>query len=168
MVNRQFHQLSPKSSIVVVIAIFLTTICTAGGLQIDPRRLCMNASNGIVFGILLILSYVGTPIMLIWGWKRWASQPKLRTIPSILFIIGFIFATTSALLAVSTIALAQVHHFAFYDPLLLRMFKWGFLLSLAGILFGVSGIWRSSSIRWHSPVSGLGMLTFWFIVSSFE
>jgi hypothetical protein len=128
----------------------------------------MSASDGIVFGILLVLSYVGTPILLIWGWKRWASQPRLRTIPSILSMIGFIFATASALLAVSTIALAQVHHFAFYDPLLLRIFKWGFLLSLAGVLFGLSGIWRSSPIRWHSPVAGLGMLGFWFIASMGE
>jgi hypothetical protein len=82
--------------------------------------------------------------------------------------MGFILATASALLAVLTTGYAQIHHFPYYDPLLLRIFRWGVLLSLCGIVFGIGGAWRPSPLRWHSPVSGLGMLAFWIMAASGE
>jgi hypothetical protein len=128
----------------------------------------MNTSTEAMFAILIGLGYLVSPVTLIWGWKRWVGQPKLRTVPSVLSLVGFIFATASALLAVSSVAYAQVHHFPFYDPLLLRIFRWGTLLSLAGILFGIGGIWRPSAIRWHAPLSGIGMLAFWVLAAAGE
>jgi hypothetical protein len=121
-----------------------------------------------MFGILFAVGYLASPIMVIWGWARWFSQPKLRTAPSILSLIGFVLATASAVLAVSSIAYAHFHHFPFYDPLLLRIFRWGALLSLGAIIFGVGGAWRRSSLRWHAPISGFGMLTFWTLAASGE
>jgi hypothetical protein len=121
-----------------------------------------------MFAILIGLGFLVSPITLIWGWKRWADQPKLRTIPSILSLIGFVFATASALLAVSSVAYAQVHHFSFYDPLFLRIFKWGILLSLAGVFFGIGGIGRPSATRWHTPLSGIGLLAFWVLAAEGE
>jgi hypothetical protein len=109
----------------------------------------------ITFGILIVLSYLVTPVALIWGWTRWAGQPRNRTVPAILSLIGFIFATASAILAALSVGYAQVHHFPYYDALLLRIFRWGGLLSLAAILFGVSGVWRPGPLRWHAPVCGL-------------
>ena len=102
----------------------------------------VSISVQIMFGILAVIGYLVTPAALIWGWTRWKCQPKQRTVPAILSLIGFVFATASAVVAVSSVAGAQVHHFPFYDPLLLRIFRWGGLLSLAGILFGIGGVWR--------------------------
>lgn len=96
----------------------------------------------IIFGILVVIGYFVTPVALIWGWTRWTRQPKQRAVPAILFLTGFVFATASAVLAVSSVAYAQVHHFSYYDPLLLRIFRCGGLLSLAGIIFGIGGMWR--------------------------
>jgi hypothetical protein len=67
----------------------------------------------------------------------------------------FVLATASAALAVSSILFAQFHHFPYYDPLLLRIFRTGTLLSLAGIAFGIGGAWRPTSLRWHAPASGI-------------
>jgi hypothetical protein len=83
-------------------------------------------------------------------------------------LLGFVLATASAMLAVSAIAYAQVHHFPYYDPLLLRIFAGGALLSIAGIVFGIGGVWRPSSLRWHAPVSGVCMLVFWIMMASGE
>jgi len=106
--------------------------------------------------------------MLIWGWARWRLGPKLRTITAILSLIGFVLATASGVLAVSTIVFAQFHHFPYYDPLLLKIFRCGTYLSLGGIVFGVCGVWRRSSLRWHAPVAAAGTLAYWFLAASME
>jgi hypothetical protein len=121
-----------------------------------------------MFGILIALGYLVTPIALIWGWTRWARQPKQKTVPAILSLLGFIFANASAILAVSSVAYAQAHHFPYYDPSLLRIFRWGGLLSIAGILFGISGVLRPGPLRWHAPVCGLGMFAFWLVAAEGE
>jgi len=124
--------------------------------------------NSVISGVLIFLGYLVAPVVLVWGWAWWGVQPKLKTVPSILSLIGFILATASALLAVSSVVYAQIHGFRYYDPLLLRIFRWGLLLSLAGILFGVAGVWRKNSLRWHTPACALGTLAFWIVAASGE
>jgi hypothetical protein len=104
----------------------------------------VSLSTDITFGLLLALSYLLSPIMLIWGWTRWMERPKLRTVGPILSLIGFMLATASPLLGVSSIAYGVIHGFPYYDPLLLRIFRSGIMLSLGGIGFGISGVWRPS------------------------
>jgi hypothetical protein len=128
----------------------------------------VSISAEMMFGILAVIGYLVTPVALIWGWARWTRQPKQRTDPAILSLIGLVFASASAVVAVSSLAYAQVHHFPYYDPLLLRIFRGGGLLSLIGILFGVGGVWRPGPLRWHAPICGLGMFAFWLISASGE
>jgi hypothetical protein len=113
--------------------------------------------------VIVLISYLVTPVALIWGWARWTRQPKQRTFPAMFSLIGFCFVTGSAVIAFSSLAYAQVQHFPYYDPLLLRIFRWGSLLSLAGIVFGIGGVWRPGPLRWLAPISGLGMFAFWFL-----
>ncbi len=115
-----------------------------------------------------VAMYLVPPLLLAWGLIRWAARPKLRTLASNSSLVGFILATASAVLAVSSVAYAQVHHFPYYDPLLLRIFAWGALLSIAGIGFGIGGVWQANSLRWHAPVSGACMLVFWIMMASGE
>ncbi|MBI3477612.1 MAG: hypothetical protein HY010_17915 [Acidobacteria bacterium] len=128
----------------------------------------MRISVQIMFAILMALGYLVTPVALIWGWTRWARQQEQRSVPAILSLLGFIFATASAVIAVSFAAYAQLHHFPYYDPLLLRIFRWGVLLSLSGILFAIGGVWRSGPLRWHALVCGLGMSAFWLLAAEGE
>jgi hypothetical protein len=116
----------------------------------------------IIFDITKGLGWIVAPALLIWGWMRWVGQPNRWTITSILSLGGFLLATTSALLAVSTMMYARViGGFTFYDPLLMRIYRIGMLLSLSGIVLGVCGVWRPNSLRWHSPASAAGMFAFW-------
>lgn len=128
----------------------------------------MSISVEVVLGVLIALGYLMTPVVLVWGWARWIRLPRQRTIPAILSFTGFIFGTASAILAIGSVGYAQVHHFPYYDPLLLRIFRWGGLLSLAGIIFGIGGVWRSGSLRWHAPLCCIGMLSFWVLAAEGE
>lgn len=116
-------------------------------IQYAAEGVRMRTSTQVIFWIMGAFGYLGSPTILIWGWARWLRQPKPRTVLAILSMIGFVLATASAVLAVSSIIFAQFHHFPYYDPLLLRIFRTGTLLSLAGIAFGVSGAWRATSLR---------------------
>jgi hypothetical protein len=72
----------------------------------------------------------------------------------------------SALLGVSSIAYAQTHRFPYHDPFPLKIFRSGILLYLGGIGFGISGVWRPSSLRWHAPASAVDTLSFRVVAAS--
>ena|ERR1035437_302413 len=121
----------------------------------------------VIFVLFVSVGLV-TPLVLIWGWTRWVQRPKPKTLTSILSLSGFALATSSAILAASLWAYAHVHPFGFYDPSLLRIYRWGTMLSLAGLLFAVGGAWRNSSIRWHALICAFGTLSFWILAASGE
>lgn len=117
-------------------------------------------------GIWIMLS---VPFALVWGWLRWWKQDDKRNLISIMSLIGFALATASALLAVSTAVYAKaIGGFPFYDPTLLRIYRYGALISLSGIVFAVVGLWRRNALRWHAPVCALGILMYWFMLASTE
>ncbi len=76
----------------------------------------VTISTQIIFGILILTGYLIAPVALIWGWTRFARQPKQLTVSAILSLTGLVFATASAILAVSSVGYAQFHHFPYYDP----------------------------------------------------
>ena len=114
------------------------------------------------------ISYLVSPVALILGWNEWVKAPKAKTISSVVSLVGFILASCSALLAVLTFAYANVHHFGFYDPVLMRVFAVGILLSAAGLGASVGGAWRKSTPRWPSLLSSLGTLAFWILAAAGE
>ena len=126
----------------------------------------MSASAQVFVGVLFVFGFILPPSMLFWGWARWLRRPKQRSIASTLSLVGLGFATASGLLVLSSAAYARlIHGFPFYDPLLLRIFRTGVLLALAGIAFGIGGAKRPNSLRWHAPLSAAGMLAFWFLAA---
>lgn len=116
----------------------------------------MSVGVGIIFAFLFGLAYIVTPIFFVWGWRSWIKQPRLATITAILSLVGFVLATSSALLALTTMAYAQVHHFGFYDPTLMKLMRWGLCSSAVGLLFGTGGAWRKCPLRWQSLVCSAG------------
>ena len=103
-------------------------------------------------------------IILVWGWTRWASHRQPRGRQSILALMGFTLASASGLLAISSMLYAYVvGGFRYYDPLLLRIFVCGGLLSAAGTVFAIAGARESSALRWHAVGFSAGMLLFWFM-----
>lgn len=124
---------------------------------------------GVFFAVMIAMAYVLAPVSLIWGWIRWISRRQKLGRPFFLSLIGFILTTLSGLLAISTMAYAlATHGFRFYDPNLLRIYRWGFLLSIGGIVLGLTGVSVPNALRWHAPLAGLGMLAFWMIAAATE
>src|SRR5690349_11255476 len=101
--------------------------------------------NTIAGKILIVLFagaiYISLPAAIVSGWVHWGRKRQHLAVSSTLSLIGFALATASALLAVSSMVYAQSGHgFAYYDPSLLRIFRWGGLLSLSGLVFAICGI----------------------------
>ncbi len=87
-----------------------------------------KAAESILVVLLAVGFYVGLPAVMIWGWVRWLKHKQPRTPFSILSLIGFALATASGLLAASSVLYAHaIGGFPFYDPLLLRIYRWGAL-----------------------------------------
>ena len=115
-----------------------------------------------------LFGMLGVPLLTIWGWVRWSKDRQSPTLFAKLSLIGFVFATASVGLALLTWLIAMTKGFRYYDPLLLNIYGIGLLLSLLGLLFGVSGVWKSGPLRWHAVVCAVGMLGFWVTTMSLE
>src|SRR3974377_581403 len=108
----------------------------------SQRECPMSMLVQITIALLWIIGYVLSPVMLAWGWMRWFRQPKPRTLPAILSLLGFSLASASAPLAVLALSFSLARGgFPYYDPPLMRIFGVGGLLSLAAVIFGVGGVW---------------------------
>jgi hypothetical protein len=128
----------------------------------------MGVSMAIFFWSLATLGYVVGPVALVWGWVRWVRHPKLWKVTSVFSLFGFLLATASALLAISSVAYARVHYFPYYDPLLMRILRLGALLSMAGFAFAIGGVWRKNVLRWFAVASAVGTIAFWVLAAEAE
>jgi hypothetical protein len=128
----------------------------------------MAASVKVVLLVLVALGYVVSPVFLIWGWMRFAKNEKPHGVLPVVTFIGFALATASASLGAVAVAYAQVHAFRYYDPILMRIFRAGFLLSTGASVLAISGVWRPSALRWHSLVCGVATAAFWLAAAAME
>jgi hypothetical protein len=96
----------------------------------------------------------------IWRWTR--STPRIDT-PAWRSYVAFVataFVGLSALLWVISILWARaIGGFPYYDPVLLRFYRWGGLTSLAGLLTSVMG---KGKLRWPSCGLSVLMTFLWF------
>jgi hypothetical protein len=94
-----------------------------------------------------------------------------RTLSSNLSLVGFAFAIASGLLAVSSMLYARaIGGFPFYDPLLLRIFRWGFLLSFVGLTLATIGALRPrpGRLRFLPVICAAVTLIFWLLTAMGE
>jgi hypothetical protein len=126
----------------------------------------MKLSHFLVegLGVLVALTlFVGTPALLIWGWTRWPCRTRPLRVASVFSWIGLALATASALIYLRSASYAVViGGFPFYDPVLMRIYRTGSLLSLVALMFGFAGAFTTGPVRWHAPVAAAGTLFAWF------
>jgi hypothetical protein len=116
-----------------------------------------------------ITIFLGVPALLATDWIRWWKMEGAANMPLVLSLIGFILATTSALLAaLSTIYAMAVGGFRFYDPLLFKILRCGFWRSLCGLTLSIAGIGRPNTLRWHALAASVGMFCFWVAMAEAE
>jgi hypothetical protein len=129
----------------------------------------MNDVLGRSIVLLLVLAiFIGLPSVMIWGWVRWARF-KVQRVGSILSFAGFVLANAAALLAVGTALYAHaIRGFPFYDSRLLKIYLLGLGLSFLGIVCALLGAVRPNVLRWHAPISSIGMFLLWLMMTATE
>src|SRR3982074_2015914 len=86
--------------------------------------------------MLFFGGYLAAPVFLAWSWVLWVRHPRQWTPSAILSFAGLTFALVSAVVAGSLMMYSIsmggdfLHHFD--DPLFMKMFRWGGLLSRIG------------------------------------
>ena len=125
--------------------------------------------NSLIWKLLAVIIYGGLAAILIWGWIRWVRNSEPRSFFSICSLISFIFGTSSLFMAVGMVLYARsIGGFDFYDPFLMKIYAWGLLISLIGLIFAAIGVWRKNLLRFHSIALSVGMLAYWMIQVSLE
>jgi hypothetical protein len=112
---------------------------------------------------------VAVPVLLLWGWVRWAKDHTPRSTSCTLALLGLCFATASAFLALTTHLYARfVRSFSSHDPTLLKIYLFGCAFSSLAILFSVGGSGRRGPLRSLAPVCAFATLLFWLIAMTSE
>lgn len=110
---------------------------------------------------------ITAPASIFAGWRRWWLHR--HEFKKAWLISGIALATASALLAVTSIAYAQlIHGFDYYQPALMRIFGFGLLLPAAGLIISIGGLWIKNPARWLAPFACLSMLAFWLLMAGLE
>ncbi len=102
----------------------------------------------------------------IWRWLRASPRIGVPAWRSYVAIVAIGLAGVSALLwVVSLIWARAIGGFPFYDPVLLRFYRWGFLTSALGLFVSFVG---KGKLRW--PTTGLSLLMsmLWFMAATGE
>jgi hypothetical protein len=113
-------------------------------------------------GILLCSA---VPVILIWGWVKWTRKPGIERGMGAFSRLGFLLGSASALLAIGAILRGG---WAFYDPLLMKIYLAGMLISSVALVCGLLGAVRPGPLRWHAPALSFGMLALWVLWASLE
>ena len=121
------------------------------------------------YGMLIayvVFMYVALPVGIILGWRRWLKRRESITSLTAVSLVAFSLATCSVLLALASLIYAYViGGFPFYDPRLMRIYRWGLLLSLGGIVLGLIGCRRRSPVRWLAPVCAAAIFIYWVVAA---
>lgn len=117
--------------------------------------------------LFLVAITLAIPLLLLWGWLRLSQDQTPRSRSATFSLLGFSLATASAAVAIGTHLYARfVSSFALHDPMLMKIYLGGCLLSLAGIVFGVAGSGAPGAVRWLAPVCAFGTFVFWLLAMS--
>src|SRR6266404_5105636 len=76
--------------------------------QHSPLGSMKGADMESIWVICAIAVYGVLPVLLIWGWIRWAISSQPRTVPAIMAFVSFLLTTLSVLLALGTAFYARV------------------------------------------------------------
>jgi len=119
---------------------------------------------------LMSFVFLWLPVaVLFWAIWRWArSTPRIGPPAwrSYMAIVATTFVALSALLWVTSILWARaIGGFPYYDSALLRIFSWGGLTSLAGLLTSVLG---KGKLKWPSCGLSALMIILWFAAAMGE
>jgi hypothetical protein len=117
-----------------------------------------------MFTFLEIPAYLFGPVLLIWGWIRWARhKPKIWRMGPLFSFVGFCLATAAYLWAI--VVIVAGFDFEHNSNYIGRFVEFGLILSLAAFAFTIGGLWRKSPLRWEAFSLSLCALCLFFLAS---
>jgi hypothetical protein len=129
----------------------------------------VSAILQIVAMLIIACVTIGLPFLMVAGWFTWVRKKQSVTVSSILSAIGFTLGSVSVVLATSTVLYAHtIRGFPYYDPMLLGIYRTGFMLSFLALGCSFGGFWYPSVVRRHALVLSGGMLLFWIFAALSE
>jgi hypothetical protein len=124
-----------------------------------------GTSSAIFIGVVIWIALL-LPALMIWGWARWFKVPGEKTLSSKLALGGFVFANISVLIGLSALLFAHnTSGSPVLNPWLLRLYSFGLVASVLGVLLSLAGLRRSSPLRWPGLLCAGGILLFWLFTS---
>jgi hypothetical protein len=110
-----------------------------------------------------ILCYGAIAFVLAFG-INWARRSPKQDTSLVFAIASFSLVTGSVAIAISSMLYARkIGGFPHYDPMLMRILRWGFCLSLAAVIIAYKGVPRRSTNRWLLLTLSIGMMMFWLL-----
>jgi len=112
--------------------------------------------------IVVVLILGGLAAWVAWGWRSWTlRRPEQLSVGMKCSLAGFVLASVSAALEIGSGTYAQFRSFPFEDPVLLRIYRWGFLLAFLGLVTGLFGVGKKTPLRWKTPALSTVLLLLW-------
>jgi hypothetical protein len=112
--------------------------------------------------VVNILCFGTSALVLVVLWIKLSRRSRQQDTSTLFAVVGFSLAAASTLLAISGICYGRtIGGFRHYDPLLMRIFLWGFGLSLAAIIYSLAGVRRRTVLRSFAVALSIITLLFW-------
>jgi hypothetical protein len=121
----------------------------------------MGPTADRVFVVIVLGGLAGWVLL---GWRAWMrNRPTSLSLLTSFSLVGFFFASLSASLEVGSGTYAQFRDggFPFNDPVLLRIYFFGFWSALLGLICGLVGIAGKTPLRFKAPVLSIVLLLLW-------
>ena len=108
---------------------------------------------------IALAAFVAAPSTLVIGWMRVAKHAHPRTAVS---LAGFVLGTSSLtpLIYCLTFEGLRLHT---YVPSLFRVYQWGTVFAVSGLIVSIGGVLQKNSLRWIAPLLSLSMIVLWRI-----
>jgi hypothetical protein len=106
---------------------------------------------------IALAAFVAAPAAVIIGWMRVAKHAQPRTAGS---LTGFALGTSSLMPLIYCVVLEglQLHT---YVPALFRVYEWGIVLAVIGLIVSIGGALQRNSLRWVAPLLSVSMIVLW-------
>jgi hypothetical protein len=141
----------------VVLAVLLAFVLLPGAVD--------RGLFGIYGYDVYFIVFVLTPVVMVWGWTRYAKNPKNWNLASIFSLGALALATLSSLFSVMFLLHApSMNGGIWIFDRWANFFANGILFNLGAIALGFLGLWKRNPLRWPAMVCASVTFPFWFVV----
>jgi len=114
--------------------------------------------------VFVVIVLGGLTAWVMWGWRACLrNRPQRLSLGVAFSLVGFFLASLSAALEVGSGTYAQFRDggFPFNDPILLRIYFFGFWSALLALICSLVGVANKTPLRFKAPTLSIILLLLW-------